>query len=348
MEKPEVSIVIVNYNGGGFLEECLEALIDRTKVTIEIIVVDNASTDHSADHLEERYPSVKLLRNNTNIGYSRAINRGAESARGKFLAILNMDIVVQNGWLAPLVLFLDNHPTAAIAAPCILLYDRPDQINAAGQNLHVTGLGFNRKLNTPADAIESEPVRVSGTQGGAFLMPARLFHELGGMNEDYFLYHEDVELSLRVNIAGYDIFVIPEAIVYHKYDLHMTPAKLHWLERHRWLTLLSIYRPRTLVALSPILLVTEFLMIGYCLTRGLSFIKAKYRAVIWVFQHPEIVRRSQFRVQSLRKISDRSLISKLRWAYDWDQFIILAKQKGNWIREIMSGLLPRRSHDRIA
>jgi GT2 family glycosyltransferase len=341
MTNPLLSIVIVNYNGAHHLEECVHALLENTGVSFEIIIVDNASVDGSAAALIGRHLNVRIIESATNIGYSRGVNLGVQSARGAYLAIMNMDVVVARNWITPLIGFLEKHPDVGAVAPRIMLYESRDRINALGQNVHVTGLGFNRKLNWPDKAIDSTPVQVSGLHGSAFVLRTGLFRQLGGMNEAYFMYHEDVEISLRLHLNGQKIYAVPDSIVYHKYVLHMTPEKLHWLERHRWLTILSTYQLTTLLLLAPFFLFTEALMTIYCLSRGRSFVKAKARTVKWLLSHWSEVEGSRSRVQAVRSVSDWQVISRLRWQYDQDQLLTLTRQKGGWFYEVMSDLFSR-------
>jgi GT2 family glycosyltransferase len=348
MTSPRASIVIVNYNGGRHLDECLSAIFRHSALPLEVIVVDNASTDRSVTSLTTRYPQVRLLESETNEGYARAVNAGARLARGEYLIILNMDVIAGPSWLEPLIDFLAEQPEAGAAAPLIMLYDRPGWINAVGQSVHVSGLGFNRKLDRPVAEADPAPVRVSGLQGGAFAMRTETFHEVGGMNEAYFLYHEDVELSLRLSLAGYQIYAIPDSVVHHKYVLHMTPEKLHWLERHRWLTILGTYRLGTLAVLAPVLLLTEGMMAAYCLMRGRPFVQAKLGAAKWVLSHRAEVQQSRRKTQAVRRVSDWQVLSGLSWWYNHDQFLTLARQKGGWLYEAVSGLFARRAHDRVA
>src|SRR5262249_29980149 len=142
--RPLASIVVVNYNGAGHLARCLEAvLVDRYE-SQEVLVVDNASTDGSQSLLEDlqaRYPRLGVCFNPVNVGYAGAVNQAAGRATGTYLAVLNMDVEVTDGWLDPLVAFLDAHPRAGAVNPLILLGDGR-RVNAAGHNVHVTGLGF--------------------------------------------------------------------------------------------------------------------------------------------------------------------------------------------------------------
>jgi GT2 family glycosyltransferase len=338
------SIILVNYNAGKDLQECLSALKKNTSLPYEVIVVDNASQDGSLENLEARYPEVQIVRSQTNLGYARGINLGASQARGDHLVILNPDVIVHPGWLQPLVRFLRENPDAGAATPLILLHENHDVLNALGQNIHLTGLGFNRKLNQPVIQADRIPVRVNGVQGGAFAVPTKVFKSIGGMNESYFLYHEDVEFSLRLALAGYQIYAVPDSIVSHKYRLHMTPAKLHWLERHRWLTLLTTYQASTLLALAPFLLLTEGMMAGYCLLRGNGYLRAKAEAVHWVLANRRQIRAARRRTQAVRRVPDRQALSGFRMMYDHDQFLVLARQRGSWLLDLFS----TRSEDRAA
>src|SRR5438128_2200640 len=146
------SIVIVSYNSRKDIDDCLRSLYAANDGPIEVIVVDNASSDGSAEYIAAHYPQVRLIASAENLGYAQGANLGAQAAQGDYLVIFNMDVVVERGWLNPLRSFLDAHPEAGAVNPCILLYEQPTQINALGQNVHVTGLGFNRKLNFPIEA----------------------------------------------------------------------------------------------------------------------------------------------------------------------------------------------------
>jgi GT2 family glycosyltransferase len=281
-----VSVVVVNYNGAGALERCLRALLDDTgKVETEILVVDNHSSDGSAaiaERLAGEHDSLRLLSSDTNRGYAGAVNLALPEARGEYVAVLNMDVVVSDGWLEPLVAFLESNPDTGAACPLIVLESDSSRINAAGQNVHPTALGSNRWLGKPRERAGSEPFRVSGLHGASFLIRRELLERLGGWDESGFLYHEDVELSWLLRYAGRDIFCVPASMVSHDYHLTMFPHKLFLLERNRWKMLLTNVRGRTRLALSPLLALSELMMWGYCLLRGPKFLRAKWTSYGWL------------------------------------------------------------------
>ena len=294
-------------------------------------MVDNASSDDSASIAEaavERHDSVRLLRSPTNRGYAGAVNLALAEARGEYVAVLNMDVVVSPGWLDPLVSFLEAAPQAGVVCPLILLESDPGRINAAGQNVHVTGLGFNRWLEQPRERAGGAPFRVSGLHGAAFLIRRDLLESIGGWDESGFLYHEDVELSWLLRLAGAEIHCVPASTVSHDYHLTMFPHKLFLLERNRWSMLLADTRGLTRLALSPLLALSELMMWGYCLLRGPSFLRAKLDSYRWISQNRERIRKRRRFVDSLRRRSDWGVLRGLQWGYPLDQFLTLGRERG--------------------
>lgn len=329
---PLVSVVVVNYNGADALERCLGALVgDEDDASAEILVVDNASSDGStsiAEAVAERHESVRLLRSPTNRGYAGAVNLALAEARGTCVAVLNMDVVVAAGWLDPLISFLEATPDAGAVCPLIVLESDPGRINAAGQDIHVTGLGFNRLLEKPRERAGDYPFRVSGLHGAAFLIRRDLLERLGGWDESGFLYHEDVELSWLLRLAGKEIYCVPASTVSHDYHLTMFPQKLFLLERNRWSMLLANLQGATRLALAPLLALTELMMWGYCLLRGRAFVSAKLDSYRWIRGHRGRIRERRRFIASVRRRSDWGVLRGLHWAYPLDQFLTLGRERG--------------------
>jgi GT2 family glycosyltransferase len=332
---PRVSVVVVNYNGGKALGGCLDALIAGSD-GVEVLVVDNASSDGSAEIAEaaaDRHEAVRLLRSPTNRGYAGAVNVALPEARGDYLSVLNMDVVVDRAWLEPLIAFLDSTPEAGVACPLILLDSDPGRINAAGQDVNVTGLGSNRWLGKPREIAGEEPFEVSGLHGAAFLIRRELLEELGGWDESGFLYHEDVQLSWLLRLAGRDIHVVPASTVRHDYHLTMFPHKLFLLERNRGAMLFADLRLHTRIALSPLLALSELMLWGYCMLRGRSFLRAKLDAYRWIRHHRDRIRERRRFVDSIRRRSDWGLLRGLRWGYPLGQFMTLGRERGESTRD---------------
>lgn len=357
-----VDVVVVAYNSRDYLGECLAALeADRASPPFEVWVVDNASTDGSVDLAEAqaaRSPRFHVLRNVANRGYAGGVNSALPHGQGEFVAVLNPDCVVEPGCLTAPARFLNTHPQAGAVSPLLMLdsgqslspgptispfgvdgEQRQDaRINAAGQDVHVTGLGFNRWLWRPRAQAGAEPAPVSGLHGAAFVIRRGLLEQMGGWEEGGFLYHEDVELSWLLQLMGYDLYCMPTSVVRHHYHLTMYPEKLFLLERNRWAMLITHLRPMARWGLAPFLVFTEALMWGYCLLRGPGFLKAKAASYRWVAEQGDHLRERQRRVESLRQRSDFEVLRRLRWNYAWDQLFSLGRERGESRRKPAGGM----------
>ncbi|MCS6909208.1 MAG: glycosyltransferase family 2 protein [Anaerolineales bacterium] len=346
MSAPLVSLILVLYNSAEHLEDCLHSLLaDALSPPFEVWVVDNASADNGAELAESfaaRASHLHVLRNPTNRGYAGGVNSALPYARGEFVAVLNPDSVVEPGWLAPIVTLLQAQPEVGAVSPLILLHTDEEaglaRINSAGQNVHVTGLGFNRQLGRPRAAAGSAPQPVSGLHGAAFVIRRSLLDRMRGWDESGFLYHEDVALSWLLHLMGYELYCVPASVVWHKYHLTMYPEKLFLLERNRWALLLTHLGGATRALLAPLLLFTECLMWGFCLLRGPAFLHAKLASYRWVAaQAPQLRERRRF-IETLRRRSDRHVLRRLRWNYEWDQFFSLGRERGVSTRQPPGGL----------
>lgn len=313
----------------------MNALLQDTGVENEIVVVDNASSDESAaiaERMADQHDSIRLIRSPTNRGYAGAVNVALPEARGDYVAVLNMDVAVSPGWLGELVSFLEATPDAGVACPLILLESDPGRINAAGQNLNKTGLGFNRWLGKPRERAGQAPFRVTGLHGAALVIRKALLEHLGGWDESGFLYFEDVELSWLLRIAGHEVWCVPASTVTHDYHLTMFPHKLFLLERNRRKMLLADLRGRTRLAIFPLLALSELMMWGYCLLRGPKFLRAKRDSYRWVRANRALIRERRERVDSLRRRSDWAVLRGLRWGYPLGQFLTLGRERGESTR----------------
>lgn len=210
-----VSVVIPNWNGKRFLSGCLDSLALQSYEALEVIVVDNGSSDGSLELLKEKYPWVRLISFDRNTGFSVAVNAGIRQAKGTLLALLNNDTIVDQRWVAELVRGLQEHPDAGSVACKMLSYDDKTILDGAGDGYRRGGLpgriGHREKDLGQFD----QPRYVLGACGGAAMYRREMFDRIGLFDEDYFAYLEDVDLGLRAQIAGYKCYYVPSAIVYH-------------------------------------------------------------------------------------------------------------------------------------
>lgn len=214
---PTVSIVILNYNGQRHLETCLPSLaeLDYPRDKLETIVVDNASTDDTVTWLKRQYPDIRLVVNSTNLGFSAGINRGAEIASSSYLAFLNPDMRADRHWLAALTETISSSPDVVCAGSIVLNWTG-DKVDYAGRPSDAFNL-------CPTELADASPILRAGSDipilfasGGAMLIRRDVFLNLGGFDEDFFLYNEDVDLGWRLWLHGYRILRSARSLVFHK------------------------------------------------------------------------------------------------------------------------------------
>ena len=325
-----ITVVVVTYESETHIDGCLGALAaDLLSPTFEVLVVDNASTDRSveiADGWAQRDSRFRVLCSGTNRGYAGGVNLALPMIGSDLFAVLNPDCRVRPGWLGPLIAALGECPEAAVVNPLILLSGDPSQVNSAGQNIHVTGLGFNRLLGHPAKGVSPDVVSVPGLHGAAFVIRRRCLEEVGGWDESGFLYHEDVALSWLMRLRGYDILCAPSSIVEHDYVLSMTAGKFQLLEANRWRCLATHLKPLTAALLSPALMVTEALLWAYALLKGRGFLRAKFLACKSVWNDWRRIEGARRASSTLRRRGDYAVLANFRWQYDWDQLVSLGAE----------------------
>ncbi len=211
------SIIIPNYNGWRFLPTCLDSLRRQTLQGLEIILVDNNSTDGSVDLLRQHYPEVKtiVLKENKSF-FSGAVNVGIRAAQGEIVFLLNNDTEVDEHCLAELLSGLARHPECGMAAAKMRLFDRRDTLNSAGDFFGMDGLPGNRGVWEKDEGQYDALTYVFSPCGGAGAYRRSLFVEIGYFDEDFIGYCEDVDWGWRAQLQGYKCLFVPNAIIYHR------------------------------------------------------------------------------------------------------------------------------------
>jgi GT2 family glycosyltransferase len=312
------SAIVVAYNSGPFLHECI-ASIFRTQPDVEIVVVDNASTDDTVAQAEAEFPSITIVQNEKNAGFGAGCNLGAASTSREFLVFINPDTVVFEEWLEALVRPLEKDHSIGLVTPKVLMRDDPNHINVAGLNVHLSGISMCRGLGLPKMAL-AERSEVASISGVAFAARRKVFESIGGFDEDFFLYMEDVDLSLRVWLAGYRCLYVPDAIVLHDYDeVKVGTQKTFWVERGRYLMLLKAFRRQTLLKLLPTLLLAELITLGWVLWRNPRALGQKLRAWWWILAHWREIAGKRLLVERSRATSDATFLNQCTIEMAFDQ-----------------------------
>ncbi|MFM8322762.1 MAG: glycosyltransferase family 2 protein [Chloroflexota bacterium] len=213
--EPLISVLVLNWNGAAVLPACLDALSTQDFDDFEVLVLDNASTDGSADGLEQRYPGFRVVRFESNLGFSLGNNRGAPYARGRWLAFLNNDAFPQPGWLSALARAIAARPDDSFFASLLVNAGDPGTIQAAGDTLHASGCAWPRLAGQPLDSLAPGLVEVFSGSGAAVVYPRRAFRQAHGFDEQFTSHLEDVDLGFRLRLMGLRCWLAPEAVVAH-------------------------------------------------------------------------------------------------------------------------------------
>jgi len=209
------SIVIPNWNGSRFLPVCLESLRRQTYAPIEVIIVDNASSDGSQDLIKREYAWVKLIELPTNTGFTGACNAGMQAARGDIVSLLNNDTEVDTNWAAAVLDAFARHPEVGSVASKMLLFDKRDHLHTAGDYFTIDGRAGNRGVwQKDVGQYEREEIVFSAC-GGSSAYRRVMLDQIGLLDNDFFFSGEDVDLGWRVNLSGWRCLYTPAAIVYH-------------------------------------------------------------------------------------------------------------------------------------
>jgi GT2 family glycosyltransferase len=234
ISSPLVSVIILNWNGSGVIAECLDAVRASTYKNVEIIVVDNGSTDDSLN-IARHYTDVRIIENKQNLGYAAGNNRGLLQARGEYMVTLNNDAVVTPGWLEQPVAMFASDQRIGIIACRQMEYARRDYMDCLYgyplASLRFQPMGNGRRFNAN-DPLLSEAGYVMSAGGAAAIYRKAFIHELGGFDERYGSFHEESDLCLRAFLSGWACAYAPDAVVFHMGHFSFDRVKKHYAYLH--------------------------------------------------------------------------------------------------------------------
>ncbi len=222
MPHHRVAVVILNWNGRAFLRQFLPGIIRNSSHIADIFVIDNFSSDDSIAYLREHFPTVRIIRNESNLGFAGGYNKGLEEVENDYYIFLNSDIEVTAGWIEPLLEFMDIHSEVAACQPKILSWHQPQYFEYAGASggfLDQWGYPFCR--GRVFQVIEEDcgqydtSIRVFWASGACMFVRKEVFRKAGGFDNDFFAHMEEIDLCWRFQHLGYEIAVVPSSRVYH-------------------------------------------------------------------------------------------------------------------------------------
>lgn len=214
---PLVSVIVVTWNSKAHLPRCLAALSSQTTQNFEVVLVDNGSTDGSVDNLSREHPSLNLRVEclNRNLGFAAANNLGARLAHGKWLALLNADAFPAPDWLEKLLKATEEQPGYSFFSSRQIQAYNPECLDGTGDAYYVSGMAWRRNIGYPANQFGLFQEEVFSPCAAAALYLRAAFIEVGGFDEDFFSYYEDIDLGFRLRLYGYRCLYVSEAIVHH-------------------------------------------------------------------------------------------------------------------------------------
>ncbi len=310
----KITVIVLAYNGERFLETCLASVqaLNYSPHDVRVIVVDNASTDRSADIVVEKFPSVTLIRNPKNDGFAGgnniAIRRALEDG-ADYVYLLNQDASLAPDALTEAVRVAEADERIGSVQSMLLLAKEPERINSAGNAIHFLGLGYATGYRVPLAEWPHHGIpEIAYASGACVLYRADALHAAGLFDEELFLYHEDLDLGWRIRLAGFGNVLAPHSFAYHDYEFSRSITKYYFMERNRFIVLLKNFRVWTLVLLSPFLLAAEVALFLAAFAGGwwkekLQVYRYFFDARVW--RH---IARERAKVILLRTVGDREIV----------------------------------------
>jgi N-acetylglucosaminyl-diphospho-decaprenol L-rhamnosyltransferase len=328
MASVSLSTVIVAHDSLGELRWTLPSLVAELGPEDELIVVDNASGDGLTTELIGLAPSAQLVHLSENVGFAAGANAGAAVARGDLLVLLNPDARVQAGWGKAI-----REPWGGVwsAWMGLVLLDGGQRINSSGGVVHFTGFGWAGQVDVPIAAAPTGPHEVGFVSGACLAIPRSTWVESGGFAEHFFMYCEDVDLSLKLRLFGGRLAVVPDARVEHAYDFHKGPRKWRRLERNRWATVIRTYPTAMLLSVLPAMVVAEVVVWAEAIRGGWG--PAKAASTVDVLRSLPMLLKERRAIQQRRRVSAALFAAQFTAALESPYFG--ATGSNPWVRKLL-------------
>ncbi|MGB7808647.1 glycosyltransferase family 2 protein [Methanoregula sp.] len=275
-DKTVATIVIVTYKSENEIKDCINSLVLQSFKAYEIIIVDNSPDNDTVNIVKKDFPFIKLIKNKKNSGYGAGNNIGVKLARGEYIVILNPDTVVDRDWLKELLKPIITNERIITTSKILTKDGR--MINTCGNIIHFTGLAFTRGYGMNPDSYPTAEY-VEEFSGCSFAIKKSIYLKLGGFDDNIFLYHDDVDFSIRAQLNGFKILYVPHSIVFHDYQLKVSPEKIYFLEKGRYIILRKYLTTSDFVRIWPSLLMAELLTLGYSSKFGVQGLRFKMNAI---------------------------------------------------------------------
>jgi N-acetylglucosaminyl-diphospho-decaprenol L-rhamnosyltransferase len=307
-----IAVVVVTHQSAEHLPRLLDALGEQLREEDEIAIVDNASSDGTPALARSLGERARVLETGENLGFAGGCHVGADATRAPLLLFLNPDCRPQPQCVERLRAAAAAHPDWGAWQAVVMLDD--GRINTSGGVVHYLGIGWAGDCERPASALPVGDREVAFASGAAMVVRREAWDSLHGMDREYFMYGEDLDLGLRLWLAGYGVGAVAAARVTHSYEFDKGPSKWFWLERNRWRTVLSVYPGTLLLLLAPALAAAELGLLAIAAREG--WLGSKMRAQIATIAGLGRTLERRRAVQRGRRIGARELAAHLTCSLD--------------------------------
>jgi len=307
-KNPLISIIILNYNSGEYLSDCISSIFASSYTNIEVLVVDNNSNDDSHFICKNKFPKIILIENEKNLGYCEGNNVGIRIAKGEFIVILNPDTIVESSWLREL-LKAYRQLGDGLYQPKILSMRDKHILQSTGNMIQIFGFGFARDKGISDNYQRNKIEKIGYASGTCLFTSSLILHKLELFDPFLFLYHDDLDIGWRGAQIGICSYYVPLSVIYHaeSYNLKWSAKKFFWLERNRRYCLLTHYSTRTYQKMLPCLILTEIMIWIFYISKG--FIMSKIRAEIEILKNRNIIKKRFREIESKKIIPDIKLMN---------------------------------------
>jgi GT2 family glycosyltransferase len=313
---PAITAAVITFNSAHYIKDCISSLLIAGLDEHAIMVVDDGSSDETLKIVGDTFPGVGVYCLGGNFGHSRACNEAIKNAVTEWVVLIDHDTVVHEDWHKELVAAIHCHPEAGIIVSRAVFEDDRKTIHSDGGYAHYIGNMILRNgfLRLHDANNEVAALGAAGTTSMALKREKAL--AVGLFDEDFFIYLNDFEFSLRMRLMGESIFCAPKSIIYHKGGSQgvsfrgkgkYPPMRAYYILRNRWFLILKLYSAKTLLLCFPALLLYEAMLLAMSLKKGVFCQHAK--AWYWLITHFSQILKSRSAVQMHRKLSDRSLLT---------------------------------------
>jgi N-acetylglucosaminyl-diphospho-decaprenol L-rhamnosyltransferase len=310
---PAVAVVMVCHESAADVPGSLAAVCDQLEPHDELIVVDNASRDGTPAAARGAAPRAIVVETGANLGFAGGCHAGVRASRAPLLIFLNPDAVPAPSCLEALRRCAAERPAWG-AWQALVTLRGDDRVNTAGNIVHWLGFGWAGRMDEPVAAVDPAPREVGFASGAALVVRREAWDAVGGFDARYFMYGEDLDLGLRLRLAGWGVGVVPAARAAHDYTFIKGDYKWFYLERNRWWTIVGAYPTRLLALVTPALLAFEVALLLEAARSG--WLRAKLRAQVAVLRSLPYMLRRRRAVQAIRAIESATFASALTDSLD--------------------------------